>query len=182
MWGLVKTAMSALFTESGSTSVPDQSLPHSLSPHIDEDAFSLLSPHTASSLLFKENGVLRDFPPTAIFHGSEDKSIPIGISDELVRVLDSQGADVQYFVYDGWSHTDAILEAPLGGNGRLFKDMLRMVYRYTEKDEDAEGVKAFAEAGRVRETVESDEDVKLTIETPMVHEALVRIARVLNPF
>ena len=144
--------------------------------------------------------LLQDFPATAIFHGSADQSIPLSISQELVRLLDAQGVDVHLSVYEGWTHTDAILEAPLMGNVRLFRDMLRLIYRYTEREEERNEREKASERERERERVRERDDgivgerekvlmrdiggekALSSIEQSMVNERLVRIARILNPF
>ncbi len=75
---------------------------------------------------------LADFPPVALFHGEKDVSIPASISEELAEVLKDHGARLLYKAYPEWSHTDAILEAPLYGNTKLFKDMIRIIRQVTE--------------------------------------------------
>jgi acetyl esterase/lipase len=75
---------------------------------------------------------LSDFPSIVVFHGTKDDSIPVSISDELVYLLRTHGADVSYKVYENWSHTDMILEAPLIGNMRCVKDIQKVVYQYTD--------------------------------------------------
>ncbi|KAJ1433794.1 carboxyesterase-related protein, partial [Ochromonadaceae sp. CCMP2298] len=68
-------------------------------------------------------GPLAELAPIALFHGSHDATIPVSICTELADVLLEQGASASCRVYEGWSHTDAILEAPLSGTTRLFRDI-----------------------------------------------------------
>jgi hypothetical protein len=72
-------------------------------------------------------GPLAELAPIALFHGSHDATIPVSICTELADVLVKQGCAASCRVYEGWSHTDAILEAPLSGTTRLFKDIALVV-------------------------------------------------------
>lgn len=49
----------------------------------------------------------------------------------MLQVLQRSGGKVQCKVYQGWSHTDAILEAPMVGSERLFSDMVRAINTHT---------------------------------------------------
>jgi acetyl esterase/lipase len=93
---------------------------------------SVLSVTSSLSLKNKKTDCLSDFLPVALFHGSKDLSIPDSISKELSEVLSSHGASVIYKCYEDWTHTDAILEAPLYGNIKLFKDMIQIIRQVTE--------------------------------------------------
>ena len=48
----------------------------------------------------------------ALFHGSDDKTIPCSDSIQLGAALCSAGVRVTTLLYSGWSHTHAILEGP----------------------------------------------------------------------
>lgn len=84
-------------------------------------------PHSTSN----PSSALRNLTPIALFHGSRDASIPVSICTELSDVLQSHGANVLCKIYEGWSHTDAILEAPLSGTMRLFHDMAGVIFAHT---------------------------------------------------
>lgn len=71
--------------------------------------------------------ILSRFPPVALLHGTEDMSIPSEVCSELAGVLRSGGAQVCTTLFDGWSHTDPILEGPLGGKNDLFLEMKRVI-------------------------------------------------------
>jgi acetyl esterase/lipase len=88
---------------------------------------SAQSPFTA----YHPSSALQDFTPVALFHGSRDVTIPLSICTELADVLQAHGANVLCKVYEGWSHTDAILEAPLSGTMRLFHDMAGVIFAHT---------------------------------------------------
>jgi hypothetical protein len=56
----------------------------------------------------------------------------MSISTELATVLKENGArKVSLTMYEGWSHTDAILEGPFCGDDRLFHDMCRAINKHT---------------------------------------------------
>ncbi len=46
-------------------------------------------------------------------------------------MLHTHGANALCKIYEGWSHTDAILEAPLSGTMRLFNDMAGVIFAHT---------------------------------------------------
>jgi hypothetical protein len=85
------------------------------------------SPYTA----YHPSAALSNLTPMALFHGSRDASIPVSICTELSDVLQAHGANVLCKIYEGWSHTDAILEAPLSGTMRLFHDMAGVIFAHT---------------------------------------------------
>lgn len=47
-----------------------------------------------------------DIPPLLVIHGTADRAVPIGPTDELVSALRLQGLDVSYFRLDGAAHGD----------------------------------------------------------------------------
>ena len=59
------------------------------------DAYKLASP------LFH---LTRDDPPTLIFHGTIDSTVPIAQADKLADKLKELGIDYVYERYDGWPH------------------------------------------------------------------------------
>jgi len=77
------------------------------------------------------SAALVDLTPIALFHGSRDATIPVSICTELSNVLHTHGANALCKIYEGWSHTDAILEAPLSGTMRLFHDMAGVIFAHT---------------------------------------------------
>ena len=102
---------------------------------------------------------LADFPPVALIHGSADRTIPLHICTELQRVLEEGGCRVAApIIYEGWSHTDAILESPLTGDCRLFEDISNLITPGTDRR-------------RVRRK-----------DHAMISEFLANIARIINPF
>lgn len=77
------------------------------------------------------SAALADLTPIALFHGSRDATIPVSSCLDLSEVLQTHGANALCKIYEGWSHTDAILEAPLSGTMRLFNDMAGVIFAHT---------------------------------------------------
>ncbi len=46
-----------------------------------------------------------DDPPTLIFHGTIDETVPVNQSDLLASALEAAGVPVEYHRLDGWPHT-----------------------------------------------------------------------------
>jgi acetyl esterase/lipase len=53
----------------------------------------------------------KDDPPTLIFHGTIDSTVPIAQADKLVVKLKGLGIDYVYERYDGWPHTMDLAES-----------------------------------------------------------------------
>lgn len=105
------------------------------------------------------------FPRTALFHGSDDATVPLSICEDLAEALLSGGGRVEVNVYPGLSHTDPILEGPLRGDETLMLDIV----------------------ARVRDAVGADLAGRRSGEgkgggSAWVHPVLVAIAKRLNPF
>ncbi len=66
------------------------------------DAYKLASP------LFH---LTHDDPPTLIFHGTIDSTVPIVQADRLSEKLKELGIDYIYERYEGWPHTMDLAEA-----------------------------------------------------------------------
>lgn len=73
-------------------------------------------------------------PPIAIFHGTCDKAVPYQGSEDFARLLRSQLSnisDVTLKFYEGWSHTDPILEGILISDHRFHIDLCNLIYDWT---------------------------------------------------
>ena len=87
---------------------------------------------------------LQNLPPISIYHGKEDKTVPYEVSEtfyrELLRAAPispyCKGNSVLFVPYDGWSHTDPILEGPMDADQRLHKDILNDVNKWTTSSPD----------------------------------------------
>lgn len=143
---------------------------------------------------------LRDFVPVALFHGSHDHTIPCTVSRRFAQLMqDHAGADrVWYREYEGWTHTDAILEAPLAGSADFFCDLAAAVHRFTSPGEIAATGSLHAQqkvetddfahthhpAGR-RSLFQPSVDVPADVPAllpPLAPTWVVQLARFVNPF
>lgn len=57
------------------------------------------------------NSLTQDDPPTLIFHGTIDSTVPIVQADKLADRLKELGIDYVYERYDGWPHAMDLAEA-----------------------------------------------------------------------
>lgn len=142
------------------------------------------------------SNILEHLTPIALFHGSDDATIPVSISTELSSILQRHGATSSYKIYKGWSHTDAILEAPLNGTMRLLFDMSEVIHTGTTDSNDDGNEIHLSDTGTSKPAISSyisldrladGDDFSYhshdpSLKPPMVHSFLVKIARRLNPF
>ena len=83
-----------------------------------------ISKHSPYLIAKNTTQSLRNFPKVALLHGSNDSTIPCTESLNMAAMLRHKGLDhVITRIYPGWSHTDAILEGPMGGDFRGVRDM-----------------------------------------------------------
>jgi len=78
---------------------------------------------------------LRDcLPPIKIYHGSRDKTVPAQVSIDFCTQLQQAHniENVTYHSYDGWSHTDPILEGPMDADHRFHRDIFDSVVEWTQ--------------------------------------------------
>jgi len=78
---------------------------------------------------------LRDYlPPIKIYHGSRDKTVPAQVSIDFCTQLQQAHSieNVTYHSYDGWSHTDPILEGPMDADHRFHRDIFDSVVEWTQ--------------------------------------------------
>lgn len=74
--------------------------------------------------------VIRQFPKVGLFHGTFDASVPCIVSEECAKTLEDNGIDVSLYKYDGFSHTDLILEGPMIGDNRVLFDIIDLIERH----------------------------------------------------
>jgi len=83
----------------------------------------------------RENRKLSEFlPPIRIFHGTHDKTAPyqdaVQFTKELNKIAGNE-KEITLSLYDGWSHTDPILEGPMDADHRFHKDLFDAVAEWT---------------------------------------------------
>jgi acetyl esterase/lipase len=115
------------------------------------------------------NPCFKQFPPVALFHGSNDLTIPIESVNEFASVLREGGGDVNLSIYKDSSHTDSTLEGLLGGDCRLCFDI-------------AEIIEKIIELPPVSITNPISEISSVNCIPVMVHPILIYIAKKINPF
>jgi acetyl esterase/lipase len=86
------------------------------------DAYKLASP------LYH---LTRDDPPTLIFHGTIDSTVPIAQADKLAEKLKELGIDYVYERYDGWPHVMDLAEAV---NQRCIYQMEQFLKKHIPSD------------------------------------------------
>jgi prenylcysteine alpha-carboxyl methylesterase len=74
-------------------------------------------------------------PPIQIYHGSLDRTVPhegsVNFCTELQNTV-TNGQQVSFTSYEGWSHTDPILEGPMDADHRFHNDLFRAVKEWTD--------------------------------------------------
>jgi prenylcysteine alpha-carboxyl methylesterase len=84
----------------------------------------------------RENRKLDDYlPPISIYHGTADKTAPsdgaVQFANELNKILGDQNP-ASLTLYEGWSHTDPILEGPMDADHRFHRDLFDAVTQWTD--------------------------------------------------
>ena len=75
-------------------------------------------------------------PPMYIYHGSRDQTVPEQGSIDFVDLLQKHGISARYRSYDGWSHTDPILEGPMDADHRFHRDIVDAIVEWTSHDSE----------------------------------------------
>eukprot|EP00797_Seminavis_robusta_P032012 Sro705_g190260.1 Isoprenylcysteine alpha-carbonyl methylesterase ICME (300) ;mRNA; r:4054-4953 len=115
-------------------------------------------------------------PPMSIFHGTADQTVPFEVSERFASSLQDAGAQAEYIQYDGWSHTDPILEAIMEADHRFHCDLYDRLYQSIQKKRNNSS----------REQLSSSMPPKLDDTLPecaqLCPSPLVKAARFCNPF
>lgn len=113
----------------------------------------------------KAESVTNLLPPIRLYHGSCDKTVPCHGSQNFAEALRQARPDIEWKVYDGWSHTDAILEGPMQGDHRFHDDIIQATVDWTNF-----------------ELANEDEASRIRRQQTLCPRILVRCAKCLNPF
>lgn len=82
-------------------------------------------------------GVAALLPPIHIFHGTKDGMVPCQLSEEFSRTLAEAGCpSVDYTAYEGYTHTQAMLENIMIGNNRLHLDVWACLKKWSKGADD----------------------------------------------
>ncbi|KAG6405571.1 hypothetical protein SASPL_133162 [Salvia splendens] len=102
-------------------------------------------------------------PPTILFHGTADYSIPSVSSTSFAETLRGLGVQAESILYEGKTHTDVFLQDPMrGGRDDMFEDLVAMIH-----SGDAEALARDTTAPPKRR---------------LVPEFMLRLARKVSPF
>jgi prenylcysteine alpha-carboxyl methylesterase len=99
-----------------------------------------LQSKTEAGMPLLSNGASLLLPPIRIYHGSKDKTVPQEGSVDFCRKLhefmeeQQERKEVSFHSYEGWTHTDPILEAPMIADHRFHKDIFDAVVEWTDED------------------------------------------------
>lgn len=88
--------------------------------------------YDAMQLLARLNlSTIQTLPPMRIYHGTADTTVPVQISKDFCRTFQNMRPldDVRY--YEGWSHTDPILEGPADADHRFHRDVFDAVCEWS---------------------------------------------------
>ncbi|KAL7480724.1 hypothetical protein ACHAW6_006389 [Cyclotella cf. meneghiniana] len=141
---------------------------------------------------------LKDFfPRLCIIHGTNDKTVPVEESIEFLSLLSMIEIPCEHKFYNGWTHTDPILEAPMRGNHLYHRDVYNLVRLWTSsrKEKMNNGLTTHHNGHAIQcthsnssiegtrlPTTMPDLDDKHPMLQPICPSPLVDIARVCNPF
>jgi prenylcysteine alpha-carboxyl methylesterase len=80
----------------------------------------------------QNTGALADYlPPIKIYHGSRDKTVPVDGSVAFTEQLQAHNCAATFHMYEGWSHTDPILEGPMDADHRFHRDIFDSVVEWS---------------------------------------------------
>jgi prenylcysteine alpha-carboxyl methylesterase len=80
----------------------------------------------------QSTGALADYlPPIKIYHGSRDKTVPAYGSVAFTEQLQARSCAATFHMYEGWSHTDPILEGPMDADHRFHRDIFDSVVQWS---------------------------------------------------
>lgn len=82
---------------------------------------------TNTELFYAQPEVVKQFPPILLYHGTKDASVPVSSSQLLHKSLRECGIPCTLTCYAGKSHTDPILEDPMGGHDPLLTDLVGVI-------------------------------------------------------
>eukprot|EP00571_Detonula_confervacea_P001340 CAMPEP_0172321942 /NCGR_PEP_ID=MMETSP1058-20130122/44714_1 /TAXON_ID=83371 /ORGANISM="Detonula confervacea, Strain CCMP 353" /LENGTH=386 /DNA_ID=CAMNT_0013037567 /DNA_START=92 /DNA_END=1252 /DNA_ORIENTATION=- len=121
------------------------------------------------------------FPRCCVIHGTLDKTVPVSEAIAFISLLKKLNIHTVLKMYEGWSHTDPILEAPMRGNHSYHRDIYELTCLWTERKEKREGIGEHERIPmRSRHLTLFDERHPML--QPICPSVLVEAARFCNPF
>ena len=77
-------------------------------------------------------GLAEYLPPIRIYNATSDRTVPHDLALSFHEHFSNLVSGTELFAYDGWSHTDAILEKIMDADHRFHRDVFRAVEEWTE--------------------------------------------------
>ena len=77
-------------------------------------------------------------PKVCVIHGSADITVPSSEALTFSKTLNTAGCESSVKIYENWSHTDPILEAPMCGDQLLHRDVYDLVRGWYRTPVDGE--------------------------------------------
>jgi acetyl esterase/lipase len=122
-------------------------------------------------------------PPMSIFHGTADQTVPYEVSEKYAASLQTIGVTTEYIAYEGWSHTDPILEAIMMADHRFHADLYDRLYQWTSSQSTAATTTAMQQqASASKRVIPLQLDDSIPECQPLCPTCLVQAARFCNPF
>ena len=86
------------------------------------------------SQIIQRPGVASMLPPIHIFHGTGDTLVPSRLSKRFASSLAEAGCtSVQYTAYEGYQHTEAMLERIMIGDNQFHLDLFACIQKWTKQ-------------------------------------------------
>ena len=126
-------------------------------------------------------------PPFYIVHGTADKTVPYCGAEEYSSCLRDAGVRVTSKNYEGWSHTDPIIERPMNGVHTFHRDVYDFVRQWASVGAGSKGLPSNSEKANEGEGDHGTPtmmpfDDSLPVCKPICWGGLVSVGRFCNPF
>ena len=117
------------------------------------------------------------FPRFFVIHGTADKTVPVSEAVEFITLLSKLKIPNEAKLYEGWTHTDPILEAPMRGNHLYHRGIYELVCTWTNSH-----FPRCANGEKIGKNTTVHFDEKHPMLQPICPSVLVEAARFCNPF
>ena len=185
------------------TSLLDQYDPYAIVRNYNANSSKQCRAATANSHTHNDNGNSNNslsnyLPPIKLFHGTKDKTVPYDGSfmfyQELVAATSTSSSTrdiVTFKSYDGWSHTDPILEGPMDADHRFHRDIFESVKEWTSATTTTTAITTTTTEGTTTTTPHDDQTLLGEGEWPendpiitrrLCPHVLIQAGRFCNPF
>eukprot|EP00927_Polykrikos_kofoidii_P080675 TRINITY_DN77615_c0_g1_i1.p1 TRINITY_DN77615_c0_g1~~TRINITY_DN77615_c0_g1_i1.p1 ORF type:complete len:440 (+),score=45.39 TRINITY_DN77615_c0_g1_i1:80-1399(+) len=157
----------------------------------------LIFGHTASvrearsplALLHRQPEIARLLPPVLLLHGTDDKIAPVEQSKNFCsKLLESGARDVRLNLYEGGSHNDPVIHAPLMNDHGAVRDIVLTLWSWGLRTTEVKNEGAVAPScGMDWQHAASEATCKECITAllpswPRLPAAFINLIRILSPF